>query len=99
MTEEEWSTSFVRVLGMLLNGQVMDEYSEKGRQIKDDIMLLLLNSYWEELPFKIPGKENEPAWEVLVDTADPKNGDIRKFACGETFKAEPRSLVLLRQPS
>ena len=36
MTEEEWNSSFVRVLGMLLNGQVMDEYNERGERIKDE---------------------------------------------------------------
>jgi pullulanase/glycogen debranching enzyme len=30
MTEDEWSHSFVRCLGMLLNGQVMDEWGERG---------------------------------------------------------------------
>jgi glycogen operon protein len=64
MTEEEWSTDFVRVLGMLLNGQVMDEYDERGERIKDDVLLIITNAYWEDMQFTMPGKEDEPDWEV-----------------------------------
>jgi isoamylase len=98
MTEEEWNTSFVRVLGMLLNGQVMDEYNEKGERQKDDVLLLLTNGHWEEIPFTLPGREGEPDWEVLVDTFDPKKPQAYNLACGEKFNLKPRSLVLLRQP-
>ncbi len=98
MTEEEWTTSFVRVLGMLLNGQVMDEYNEKGERIKDDVLLLLTNSHWEVVPFVLPGKKGEPDWEVLVDTFDPKETPDYTLVCGESFDLKPRSLVLLRQP-
>jgi len=98
MTEEEWSDSRVRVLGMLLNGQLMDEYNERGERIKDDVVLLLLNGYWEDIPFQIPGKEDEPAWEVLVDTDDPLGEEERTYPCGEHINLKGRSLVLLRQP-
>jgi glycogen operon protein len=99
MTEDEWNTSHVRCLGMLLNGQVMDEYDERGRRIKDDILLLLVNSYWEPIEFKIPGKSTDSPWEILVNTHTPKkveeNGPLCKGA--EVFQLEGRSLVLLRQ--
>jgi glycogen operon protein len=98
MTEEEWNTSFVRVLGMLLNGQVMDEYNEKGERIKDDVLLLLCNGYWDRQPFKMPGRAGEPAWEVLVDTYSPEESPNPTLACGEIFDLKPRSFVLLRQP-
>ena len=98
MTEEEWNTSFVRVLGMLLNGQVMDEYNEKGERIKDDVLLLLCNGYWDHQPFKMPGRKGEPDWEVLVDTSNPEESPNPTLACGAIFDLQPRSFVLLRQP-
>jgi isoamylase len=99
MAEEEWNNGLVRVLGMLLNGKVMDEYDEHGERVKDDVLLVLLNGYWEDMPFIIPGEVVEPQWEVLVDTADPKRSDQRSVRCCDTLTLKARSLVLLRQPS
>ncbi len=99
MTEEEWNNGLVRVLGMLLNGKVMDEYDDHGERVKDDVVLLLLNGYWEDMPFKLPGKPEDPQWEVLVDTADPKPRGPRVFHCCDEITLKPRSLVLLRQPA
>ncbi|HEX8221881.1 MAG TPA: glycogen debranching protein GlgX [Chloroflexia bacterium] len=98
MTEEEWNDSLVRVLGMLLNGSVMDEYNERGERIRDDVVLLMINGYWEDVGFCVPGKEGEPDWEVLVDTADPEGLQSRMYRCGEVYNLTGRSLALLRQP-
>ena len=100
MTEEEWSQSWTRVLGMALNGQLMDEYDERGQRIKDDVLLMLLNAHWEDVPFALPGKQGEPDWELLVETADAAaEGEAVKlvYACGEVYNLQARSLTLLRQ--
>jgi glycogen operon protein len=99
MTEEEWNNGLVRVLGMLLNGKVMDEYNEHGERVKDDVLLLLLNGYWEDMPFQIPGDGGDGRWEVLVDTAEPKRTKARRHKSRETVTLKPRSLMLLKQPS
>jgi glycogen operon protein len=98
MTEEEWNTFFVRSIGMILNGELMDEYNERGERIRDDVVLLLINGHWEEIDFKLPGKSGEPRWQVLVDTNTPGQEEGRSAACGEDFQLKPRSLVLLYQP-
>lgn len=98
MNEEEWDTTFVRSLGMLLNGQVMDEHDEHGERIRDDVLLLLINGHWEDMPFILPGKEDEPRWELLIDTNTSAQQEGRSAACGEVFELKPRSLVLLHQP-
>ena len=98
MTEEEWNDSHVRVIGMLLNGSVMDEYNERGERIKDDVVLLLVNGYWEDVQFCTPGKEGEPDWEVLVDTDDPEGYEARTYHTGEIYNLTGRSMALLRQP-
>lgn len=98
MTEEEWSNGLVRVLGMLLNGQAMDEYNERGEPIKDDIVLLLLNGHWEDVPFTIPGEKEDPHWQVMVDTGGSKGEEAHTYCCGEQLSVKARSLVLLRQP-
>ncbi len=98
MTEEEWNNSLVRVLGMLLNGSVMDEYNERGERIRDDVVLLMINGYWEDVEFCVPGKPGEPDWEVLIDTDDPEGKQSRTYRCGEVYRLTGRSLALLRQP-
>ena len=99
MTAEEWNNSKVRSLGMILNGQVMDEYNERGEHVRDDVLLICINAYWENVPFTIPGKKADDDWEVLVDTDDPRPSQSRVYCCGDTLDLKPRSLVMLRQPS
>lgn len=76
----------------------MVEYNEQGERIKDDVLLLLINGHWEDIPFKIPGKKAEPDWEILVDTGDSKRANAQSYCCGEVFDLKSRSLVLFRQP-
>ncbi len=99
MTEQEWSQSWTRVVGMALNGQLMDEYNDRGEKIKDDMLLLLLNAHWEDVPFTLPGKEDEPDWELLVDTGNAgEDGERRsRYPGGDVYNLQARSLVLLVQ--
>lgn len=47
MNKEEWDTSFIRIMGMLLNGNLMHEMDENGNSLKGDVLLIIVNSYWE----------------------------------------------------
>ena len=99
MTEEEWETSFVRSIGMLLDGRAMDEYNSHGERIKDDVLLLLINGHWEAVSFTLPATGgDEISWNVLIDTNTPGEEAGREAAPGEVFVLQPRSLVLLHQP-
>jgi glycogen operon protein len=99
MTEQEWSQSWTRVVGMALNGQLMDEYNDRGEKIKDDMLLLLLNAHWEDVPFTLPGKEDEPDWDLLMDTANACGDGERRpsYPGGDVYNLQARSLVLLVQ--
>lgn len=97
MTDEEWNTSYVRTMGMLLNGQVMDEVDEKGNTVKDDVFLILVNAAWETIKYKLPknGKKNE--WEILFDTSNPTDSFKEKSRIKNSYSLNSRSLVMLRQ--
>ena len=101
MSDEEWSNGLARCLGMLLNGQIMDEWDMRGRHVQDDVLLLLLNAHHEPVPFTLPGAGHEPAWELELDTALPADGPGAPHATtcqpGEQYPLQGRSLVLLRQ--
>jgi isoamylase len=106
MSEAEWSSGYVRCLGMLLNGQLMDERDADGRQVYDDVLLLLVNAHHEPLPFVLPGEADGPDWEVLLDTAAGQEQAVGGQQMGTTGSHRPgaayplagRSLMLLRQP-
>lgn len=95
MTAEEWSAEHTRCMGMLLNGQLMDEVNEKGEKIRDDILMLIVNSYWEPVPFTLPHEDVGLTWELMIDTAkNDVNGKGEEIT--DIYEIEGRSLVLLR---
>ena len=84
MSEEEWTSPFVRCLGMLLSGDTMDVLNFEGEPIRDDTFLLLINAHYEPIPFVLPGQEHIE-WQLVLDTMDP-NGFLmepRKFPSGD----------------
>nr|MBA2742717.1 glycogen debranching enzyme GlgX [Chthoniobacterales bacterium] len=97
MSDEEWSSPFVRCLGMLLSGDTIDVLSFEGEPIRDQTFLLLINAHYETLPFVLPGQENLE-WRLVMDTASPDgfvdNGG--KYASGDDFEVEGRAAKLLR---
>jgi glycogen operon protein len=99
MSEEEWSNDLVKCIGMLLNGQVMEEYDEKGQHVKGDILLLLFNSHHEPIRFTLPGKKNEPEWHLWVDTETGETKGRKPQACGTTIDLPARSMMLFCQPA
>jgi glycogen operon protein len=94
MTKQEWNTNFIRCMGMLINGELINEVDIYGKPIKDDILLLLVNSYWEKIAFTLPNNELSNKWEVLVDTSAGEIEGDRKIV--DVYEIPWRSLVLLR---
>ncbi len=93
MNQEEWDTSFIRAMGMLLNGELMKEVDESGHSLKEEILLILVNSYWEPITFTLPHEGLHPTWEVLVDTdTENQNHKLQQ----NVYKIQGRSLVLLK---
>ncbi|MBB4078310.1 glycogen operon protein [Lewinella aquimaris] len=96
MTEDNWADGNQLSLGMILNGEGMEEYDERGRRIKDDIFLLILNGYWEGVEFTLPGVKEFTRWEMLVDTHTDEIPVGKDYLADESFLLGPRSLYLFR---
>jgi isoamylase len=97
MTDEEWTSHFVRCLGMLLSGRTMDVRNEEGEPIVDETFLLLFNAHHESRRFVLPGKL-DVTWGLLLDTAE-ETGFIeepRILQAGQALKLLDRSLCVLR---
>ena len=100
MSDEEWSSPFVRCLGMLLSGDTADVVNFEGEPIRDDTFLLLINSHFEPIQVVLPGQENL-GWELLLDTTN-EDGFLRVargFASGDDVDLAERSACLLRLTS
>jgi len=95
MTMEEWTSPFVRCLGMLISGDDDELIDERGEQVRDDTFLLLINAHYETLPFVLPGEENLE-WAQILDTTD-ENGflkTLKKIPSGDDFDLAARSASL-----
>jgi glycogen operon protein len=104
MSDDEWDNGLVRCIGMLLNGNEMDDWNERGELVRDDILLLLLNAYHETVTFTLPGKfhsRKTRPWELLLDTSVAETWregqSTKRLKAGEKYQLHGRSLVLLIQ--
>ena len=95
MSQEEWDTSFIRMMGMLLNGEFMKEIDENGKNLEEEILLILVNSYWEPITFTLPHEGLSPDWEILVDT-EMENNPESPIHVKRVYEIQPRSLVMLK---
>ena len=100
MTDEDWRRSDAHSVGVFLNGDAIAEPGPRGRRLVDDSFLLLLNSHWEPVDFRLPHAAYGERWTALIDTTDPEGTpDEAEHKAGTTRTVGPRSLVLLSRPS
>ncbi|HXT47519.1 MAG TPA: hypothetical protein VN717_02710, partial [Gemmatimonadaceae bacterium] len=99
MTDAEWHDRNGHSLGMLIRGEAADEIDERGRPIKGDTLLLIVNNKEGDEDWTLPKLEVAGQWILIVDTERPT---IAEEAVDE-LTLVPFSLVLLRyeleQPS
>ena len=96
MTDAEWDHDFGRCLGVYLAGETLDEADPRGRIVKDDNFLLLLNAHHERIDFLLPAFAEGAKWEALVETSHEVGLASRDpFAGGVVYPLQGRSLALL----
>jgi isoamylase len=97
MSDEEWGSSFVRCLGVMLSGDTMDVLNFEGAPIHDDTFLLLLNAHHEPIPFVLPGQEHIE-WLLLLDTEADEGflNEPRKLLSGDEVEVIGRAVCLLK---
>jgi glycogen operon protein len=94
MTIKNWSDPRNRSLGMILNGEAMIEFDERGRSIKDDIFLLTLNAWSEGVNFTLPGVRDLTHWECLINTNEDHLPIGTEAPADTELLLAPRSLSL-----
>jgi glycogen operon protein len=93
MTDEAWNAPSVRSLGVLMVGSALDEVDERGRQVRGDTLLILLNAHHEEVPFSLPTSAAGTAWVRVVDTIEPYVEE-HSYPGGAKYRLQGRTLVL-----
>jgi isoamylase len=96
--DKDWDTPWVRCVGVLLNGEELEEYDDDGKRVQDDTLLLILNSYGDKLSFVLPAYQQRIRWETIVNTAFDFAALKRVTNEGGAHLQVPaRSLLLLRR--
>ncbi len=100
MTDQDWNSSKVQCLGMFLAGTVPDEIDEAGQSLKDNSMILILNSHYDSVAFAVPTFFHNGAWEIALDTNnDEITSDKKTVKAGDSLNVSGRSIVLLVRQS
>jgi glycogen operon protein len=92
MSAAEWEDPGNHVLGMLIRGDATDEIDERGRTLKGEAILLLLNGGARSTPFCLPRVGDRGNWSEVLNTGHvvPRRG------VQDQINLAAHSLVLLR---
>jgi isoamylase len=93
MTDADWHNGNNHALGMLIFGEATDETDDRGRPIKGETLLLILNASDHGVTFRLPKINGSRAmWAEMVDTA---HRELRVVSTG-CVEVEPFALEALR---
>ena len=83
-----------RCVGLQLAGNASDLTDIEGKPIRDDTLLILMNSSPDEVAFPLPAGR----WAVALDTATPDEPEGRRKYRGRTrYALASRSIAILIQ--
>ena len=94
MTDEEWNNSYAKCLGFILKA-ARPARTDKGEPVKDDDFVILINSYYEPIPFVLLLLPPASSWHIAIDTSRPHmtSNDDGQIRGAEKFPLESRSLI------
>ena len=101
VSHDQWTDPTMHAIAVYLDGEDAPDDAEDGTPQLDDDFLILVNAYWEELPFTIPRVRPETeTWFVDIDSYDPKVSAANAFPrhTGDQVTVGPRSVSVLRAP-
>jgi isoamylase len=74
-------------------GDALDEIDERGRPVRGDTLLILLNAHPQETPFTLPIIGPRTAWLRVLDTIAPRVEECR-YLGGTAYPLQSRTLAL-----
>ncbi|HEY8813112.1 MAG TPA: glycogen debranching protein GlgX [Candidatus Dormibacteraeota bacterium] len=98
MKDPNWRNRSLLSIGMLLNGEMIPDRSQRGEPVRGDTLLLLFHAHHEPLGWKLPDEEWGREWAIELDSAQPAvAAGSRRCRAGEVLQLEPRSIVVLKR--
>ena len=91
MTADDWTDQGNHVLGMLIRGEAPEEVDERGRPLRGDSLLLLLNGGARTKQFTLPPLTRAGTWTGLLDTSHELTRPVRE----DRVSLAAHSLILL----
>ncbi|GAA4151535.1 glycogen debranching protein GlgX [Actinomadura keratinilytica] len=100
MTGDDWAAGFAKSLGVFLNGDAITEPDPRGRPVRDDSFLLLINAHSEPVAFTLPGAAYGERWEFALDTSGRSTAGGRPpVEARDRLDVPSRALLVLRRLS
>ncbi|MDX2340263.1 glycogen debranching protein GlgX [Micrococcus sp. M4NT] len=95
-TEDDWGIE-ARSIGFYLNGHALPRRDGEEEPYRD--FYVLMNAWWEPVPYTLPGPTFPAAWEIVLDTSShvAPQGTHPIVRAGEVVELPPRSTMILRQ--
>jgi glycogen operon protein len=93
ITDELWQSDSLRVLGMRLNGETLDDLDELGRPITGDTLLVLMNPTADRVSFRMPRHRLDDCWSPLLDTFENVQPGV-ELCVGDVWFSAPRSVTV-----
>jgi isoamylase len=95
-TDYDWGNHVALSLAYVLCGAAGEFYTKGGQRDIDESFLVMMNAYYDDLPFYFPHLPVQLAWEALIDTAAPtgRAEGGRLWCAGESYKLRAHSFAL-----
>jgi len=96
MNEEDWDSTWLRCMGVLLSGDMPGEIDERGEHVRGATLLILLNAYHQPVDFKLPDGLTSGRWKMEFDTSAGFAGkDAKNTEDGGVVHVTDTSLIVL----
>ena len=92
MDQEAWDDPNTRCLGILLDGRA--QVSGIRRRGSDATVLVIVNSYYDGVPFTLPAVPGGRAWTCLIDTNQISKPEAEYFEFETDYIVTGRSLLM-----
>lgn len=93
--DSDWQNPHHKVMGILMNGAVDNEFDDEGNLLVGDSLLMLINAHYEPVPFKLPNFLGKSQWKLEIDTAATESiGSL--WLAGQTYTAQSISFSVFR---